>query len=366
MCNGLCKNLATLSQMSLDSISNCNNEYSAQNFLCSSESESARNEAHYDSNPCHNNGPRKLYEHQEPLNHKPPTGKQLVLRSPPTLTSPEFKVPPVPKPRVSSLSIHSNVNGKGSRRPQSGAVSGSDAEQETLSIPPMELLDVNQIKNNCNPMDPVTASPKMHPKLSSQTSYYPGCGHDHRGSIRSMNGGVLKEFNNGGSGSSGSPSSHSILSESSRMTPPSSPCPVVPILISEKVVEASPSPPSKSKSRKIAKFFRSRSKSPKKLVAMASKSGGSESEKSSSDGVKGAHSSTSSASSCSSGASLPPTLLSKPKSPKHTNSPNKKLAPMKVHSCFSTSTTSSISSDYQFTCDSALPIFLPNPMLKPV
>jgi hypothetical protein len=353
MCSGLCKNLATLSQMSLDRISNSNFPQSSNND----------NEPHF----CANSIPGKLYESQtSPLNHKPPTGKQLLLREPPILTSPDFtptnnsavsllvKSPPVPKPRVSSLPMKVSVKAK---RPEVQAVSGSDIEQESLlsSIPPMQLIDVNQIKNNCNPIDSsmIVSSPKVQ-KMKFQP--HPGCGHNHQYQ--------QQQVSSRNESSSGSPSSsQSIRSESSRLatTPPSSPSlvAVVPIQISESKESCTSSPSKSNKSRKIAKFFRSRSKSPKTLT-----SAGDNSKLCKFSSSSASSCSSSGASSSSSGATLPPT-----KSPKHQNksSPSKNNS-MKVHSCFSTATNnlSSISSDYQFTCDSALPAFLPNPMLKPV
>jgi hypothetical protein len=184
VCPGLCKNLATLSQMSLDRISNSNFPQSSNND----------NEPHF----CANSIPGKLYESQTlPLNHKPPTGKQLLLREPPILTSPEFtptnnsavsllvKSPPVPKPRVSSLPMKVSVKAK--KRPEVQAVSGSDIEQESLlsSIPPMQLIDVNQIKNNCNPIDSsmIVSSPKVQKR---KFQLHPGCGHNHLNNLHQL------------------------------------------------------------------------------------------------------------------------------------------------------------------------------------
>lgn len=158
-------------------------------------------------------------------------------------------------------------------------------------------------------------------------------------------------------GSNGA-SNNSEQSSPSRgtLTPPSSPFPVA-SLQHQDVAKS----PCKSKSRKISKFFRKRSKSPKTAGATSS----SESGKSSlSSDTK--HSSFSS--SCSSGETASPLPMTPTKQKSHSSSkhisPSRHLSPSKKqgsrkNSGFSTSTAAS--TDYQFTCDSDLPMFLPDP-----
>lgn len=358
ICHGLCKNLVTLSQMSLDNL----NDYPLEP-LCMPLTPFTL------SQPQPNGPHTKCYEDQPPLQHKPPTGK-LILKEPPVLSSNDATVfvkspgPPT-RPRISSLTVHS--------RKSTGGKDLSDAEQDAISIPPMDLLDVNQIKNNCHPMDnncPI----KVQPKLSVHHLHHVSCDHNHRQNDQTLNinngtgsGGLLSSsnLNNTNASSStlnGSASStlsiHSSLHHSDA-TPPQSLSPeVIPI----QLLETNGKSPSKSKSRKIARFFRSRSKSPKKVLAAVTTTSSSESGKSSVSSSDAKHSS--SASSCSSGVSIPGSTTSKSQkqhsSPKH-QSPSKKQQSLKskvIHSGF---VASSNGADYHFTCDSALPMFLPNP-----
>ncbi|CAG7731895.1 unnamed protein product [Allacma fusca] len=118
--------------------------------------------------------------------------------------------------------------------------------------------------------------------------------------------------------------------------------------------------PSKSKSRKIAKFFRSRSKSPK-TAAVGNNCGVTSSSDSgkSSVGSDKPNCKISSSSSCSSGSSS--TVGSKPSKTSCLSSPNKKKLGGSLLKLSTMASNGNHGTDYQFTCDSSLPLFVPTP-----
>ena len=350
----LCKNLASLSQMSLT------------NPTCSPTCLYGNNGLHHDEEAevllslLHSNNNGNLMTQNSVTSpraanpseniQKTTNSAQRPKSSSKTLT-PSIKVPNPPvlsdesifKIPVNSAPKKSNGNLKSQR-------DTSESEQESLTIPPMKLLDLTPITNNSShenicPTSNTTAV-KQSPVIVSNPVR--GCDHSHHFN-NGNNNGIPKL--NGGSGGSSSGSSHQTL------TPPTSPSIVT---ISPEILTKSPS---KSKSRKIAKFFRTRSKSPKTAGATSS------SESGKSSGSSSVSAETSSGGSSYSAAAPPSTLIptpinkSKPgcnnnsiKSPKH-SSPSKK-SKAKNQNVLS----SQPESDYHFTCDSVLPMFLPNSM----
>lgn len=305
-------------------------------------------------------------EQMSTQNNKPPSS--LLLRDLPILSDDSiFKVPTQPQQKSSKIN---RIPAFPPRKYMSGKES-SDTEGESIKIPPMDIIDTTPITSSCNlPVEnpntqvhsitvalPVkqTLDNKQNETISQQRTMYDQSHYLQNHQITQIGNGHHHALHLGNGGSGGSTNSVHSSPSRSTMTPPSTPSPVTPL----KLPDVTKSP-SKSKSRKISKFFRTRSKSPKTAGATSS----SESGKSSmSSDAK--HSSSSS--SCSSGVSAPlaitPSKQKSHSSPKHMSpsrhtSPSKKQSSRK-NSCFSTSTASS--TDYHFTCDSVLPMFLPNP-----
>lgn len=337
MCHGLCQNLTSPGKTS-SSLSTC---HTLSNKL----------------------------EQMSTQNNKPPSS--LLLRDLPILSDESiFKVPSVAAQQSTKLSRISTIHPK---KYLSGKES-SDTEAESIKIPPMDLIDTTPITSSCSlpnentttQVQSITIALPTQPNHQSHqldgrkyemysVTQRPISENNHSSDVSrdigNTSGNNVLQANgvcNGASNSAQSSPSRGTL------TPPSTPSPVAPL----KLPDVTKSP-SKSKSRKISKFFRTRSKSPKTAGATSS----SESGKSSlgSDAKL-----SSSSSSCSSGMSAPLTNSTKQKchsSPKHMSpsrhlSPSKKQSASRKNSCFS---TTSSSTDYHFTCDSVIPMFLPNP-----
>ncbi len=350
----LCKNLASLSQMSLTS---------PCPPACLYGSNSNGLHHHHEQAdilsllPQNNNTTKPGPQSPRPLSTsetqntvipvKRPNNTSAVTPSirvpnPPTLSDESiFKIPICPPSKKTN----------GIRKSSCLKEATSESEQESITIPPMRLLDLAPIKNNGHNETIVVTSlspPKQSPVAPAPTPIR-GCDHNHH-----FNGNGIPKLNGSGSigsGGSSSGSSHRTL------TPPTSPSLVT---ISPEIPTKSPS---KSKSRKIAKFFRTRSKSPKTAGATSSSESG---KSSGSSSVSAETKSSSSAGSSYSGSVPPLTLIpttpsksksncnnNTSKSPKHHSSPSKKPS--------SKNPGTQPKSDYHFTCDSVLPLFLPNP-----
>ncbi|CAG7821080.1 unnamed protein product, partial [Allacma fusca] len=149
MCHGLCKNLVSLSQMSLNhQTTNGEGGHGSPN----------------DENQMLRNGeivpPLRQKDIEGSVSSEAKNNKQ-VIKSPCKPTSMGLPLPAlsdesifkIPKSPLSGSTI------TGSHRNKSKAKDQSDAEQETISIPPMKLLDLTPIRNNgSHPMGLETTS----------------------------------------------------------------------------------------------------------------------------------------------------------------------------------------------------------------
>jgi len=340
ICHGLCKNLLSLSQLSLDQL------YIPDSPTNNNSSALSNKHLSISSLKSHLTDPN--------IECDPPAS--IIAPKPPILSDESiYNMPPIvntPKSAAVKNFIKNNSN-------YQNGVESSDTDQESVVIPPMKLLDLTPIRNNIKEAPIVqtnVASPLLKSKAAAHNHGPKGCDHNHHNHHHNfmynvnnggLNGNLLL---NGNNSSGGSNNGHS--------TPPSSPASSNNIILNESNNTTSVNnltngsvnnltnvtkSPSKSKSRKISKFFSSRSKSPKTKGATSS----SESGKSS---VSSADSKSTSSSGSSAG------MMKLPKSPAKHQSPSKNKGGCKNIMGNGTTTT-----DYQFTCDSNIPLFLPTP-----